>query len=107
MLWLLSALVACDGGSDTGNDCTDLTWDNYGQGYVRSWCAGCHSSALSGDEREGATVGVDFDSHAGVLDHVDRIIDRGTGDAPTMPPVGGSSEDERERVLEWLECGAP
>lgn len=42
-----------------------------------------------------------------VVEYADRIIARGTGDAPSMPPVGGSSEDGRERVLQWLECGAP
>jgi hypothetical protein len=52
-------------------------------------------------------VGVDFDSHAGVLEHLERIEARATGESPDMPPVGGSDDAERLRLEEWLACGAP
>jgi len=112
LLPVLLGAVACNKTSsdDSGvpdSECTDLTWDNYGEGYLRSWCNGCHSSEVSGDGREGAPVGMDFDTYAGLQEHLDRVVARGTGDEPTMPPVGGADDAERERFAEWLDCGAP
>ena len=102
---LLLALGA--GGCGPDPDCTDLTWDNYGQGELRSWCTGCHSSHLAEDARWGAPEGVDFDTRAGIRAHAERALARATADPPTMPPVGGGDAEARERLGEWLACGAP
>jgi len=109
---VLLGVSACNksSGDDSGTvdpECTDLTWDTYGEGYLRSWCNGCHSAEVEGDGRAGAPVGVDFDTHAGLREHLDRVVARGTGDDPTMPPVGGADDAERARFAEWLDCGAP
>lgn len=68
-------------------------------------CAGCHSSLLPDGMREGAPLGVDLDTYAGVVAWVDRVEARAIGDAPTMPPGGGPAEDERRLLAEWLQCG--
>lgn len=109
-LWM--GLPACKdkGAVDTATldpECRTLTWDDYGEGYLRSWCGGCHSSAVPTEGRAGAPEGVDFDTHDGLLEHLDRVQARATGDAPTMPPVGGADAEERERFALWLDCGAP
>ncbi|TPV97113.1 MAG: hypothetical protein B7733_01210 [Myxococcales bacterium FL481] len=84
-----------------------LTWENFGDGYVRDWCRGCHSMYLEGAARYGAPPGVDFNTHEGVQERLERVIARATGDQPTMPPAGGPTADERELLLQWLDAGAP
>ena len=40
---------------DTATDpCLNLSWETAGGPFTRTWCATCHSSALSGSQRAGA-----------------------------------------------------
>lgn len=105
-------LLACgDADDDSGvaaGDCDRapaLTYDNFGKGFMDTHCAGCHSSLYPEDLREGAPLGVDLDTYAGVLDWHERVGARALGDSPTMPPGGGPSDEERARLAEWLACG--
>ncbi len=92
---------------DVEGDCAILTWENYGKGELRNWCTGCHSSRVTAANRNGAPTDVNFDDLQSVRDHRERIIARATGDAPTMPLVGGGDAEDRARLHQWLECGAP
>jgi cytochrome c5 len=38
-----------------------LTWENFGDPFMRNWCTACHSGSLVGDSRGGAPLGLDFD----------------------------------------------
>ena len=40
---------------------------------MMSWCTGCHSSAVSVDNREGAPTSVNLESIEGVWQYADRI----------------------------------
>lgn len=112
MTLVLLALACGAGAGDTGEagvdaQCTrdpPLTWDSFGQGFMATHCAGCHSSLLPEGMREGAPPGVDLDTYAGVLEYAERVGARSLGEAPTMPPGGGPSEAERARLAEWLAC---
>lgn len=109
-LLLLLLLLACgesdgdSGGPPTCERQPPLSWDSFGQSFMSTHCAGCHSSLLPESLREGATVGVDLDSYTGVLTWADRIAARALGDAPTMPPGGGPDSEELARLEEWLSC---
>jgi len=81
-----------------------LTWENFGQGFTATWCAGCHSRLLEGADRHGAPEGVDLHDLAGVLEHADRYAARAVGPAPSMPPAGGPGADELLLADEWLSC---
>jgi uncharacterized membrane protein len=132
-LWIVG-LVACGGGksagersgegdtanvnpADTGtlDACATsvVDYENYGQGFMMTWCTPCHNSALEpggsgeNDPRSGAPEGVDFNTNEGVQLWRDRIIARATGGGPTMPPGGGPTSEDLALLLEWLECGAP
>lgn len=84
-----------------------LTHDNFGGPFMLNWCTGCHSSALEGPDRAGATVGIDFDTIEGIRDHSERIWARSGDQNATMPPAGGPPEMDRALLGEWLACGAP
>ena len=74
------------------------------QGIMQSYCTSCHSAQLTGKARYGAPPEVNFDSLAGVrqwsAESAAYIQSQG------MPPGGGMSEEERNRLSAWLECGA-
>jgi len=82
-----------------------LRYDNFGAGFTASWCRGCHSSDVAEGGRQGAPLGVDFDTEADLEHWADRIAARATGDKPTMPPAGGPAVEERALLAEWIGCG--
>ena len=82
-----------------------LSWENFGHGIVTRHCLGCHSALLPAEKREGAPVGIDFDTYGDVLSRADRIAARSTGEGASMPPGGGPTEPERLLLAEWLQCG--
>ena len=122
LVWVLFVLALAGCGDATPVDrpletqshpqneaCEDptLTWDNFGDGFVRNWCRGCHSPWLNEGERHGAPLGLDLATREDLQQHMDRVLARATGDLPTMPPGGGPSDEERRLLHTWLACGAP
>jgi len=107
---LVAVIVLAVGcGDDTSEPavsaCSTLTYQNFGEPFVLDWCRGCHSSGLPDDMRQGAPLDVNFDD----LDHVRawsvRIATRSAGPLPTMPPAAGPSQEERDMLAEWIQCG--
>ena len=86
---------------------TYLRYDNFAAGFSASWCRGCHSSSVPDGGRQDAPRDVNFDTEEDLAKWRDRILVRATGDRPTMPPAGGPSEEERQLLLEWIDCGMP
>ena len=104
---LLASLLACGGEAlDTGDPCAEapvVTWDTFGQGFLRENCQGCHASTVV--DRAGAPAEVTFDDEAQALAWRERILARAAGATATMPPLGGTTEDDRWRLRVWLTCG--
>lgn len=111
MYLALSLLLACGPPpGDTGEPCVAApaqTWDNFGQGFMIEACQGCHASTAT--QRYGAPQDVTFDSAAQVWAHAGRVLARAapTDGPPTMPPAGGTTEEDRARLRWWLTCGEP
>jgi len=81
-----------------------LTWDNFGKGFMDKQCNGCHSSLLVRQElRNGAPMGVDFDTFEGNLIWADRIYQRATIER-SMPLGGSPAPDELRLFDEWMIC---
>lgn len=115
---LALAATACHSHEETtpsGAECPEestLTWDTFGKQFMASYCTRCHSSALSGAQRQGAPNDHNFDSPEGVrdeLEHVDGQAAAGPDVMNTGMPLGDPTptEDERRQLGEWLACGAP
>jgi hypothetical protein len=83
-----------------------LTWENFGQPFMRNWCTSCHADAVAEEGRAGAPLSINFDDLDGVRDHAARIWARGGDQNNTMPPAGVPPELERAQLGEWLACGA-
>ncbi len=81
-----------------------VTWANFGAGFLLEACQGCHASATP--DRHGAPEGVSFDNVDEAWAWQPRILARATGEAPTMPPLGGINEADRQLLEIWLRCAA-
>lgn len=90
-----------------------LTYTNFGQAFMESYCVQCHHSELVGAERQGAPSFHDFDTLFGikaVADHIDQTTAIGPAASNTsMPPAGEPqpSTAEREMLAEWIACDMP
>ena len=106
---LLVLLLACTdsptapSAADANETCGNTDWWGAGQPLMLDFCAGCHSSRLSGDQRYGAPEGIDLETLEGAQQHLDRIRARVLEDGD-MPPGGGLSTEQLERLSEWLDC---
>jgi uncharacterized membrane protein len=97
-----------------------LTYANFGQSFFATFCLRCHSVNLTGDARNGATIGVNFDTLDGIRAHLCRIDDfAGKGPITTPndkfmpfvepqlnPPEQFPTDGERSQLSQWLACGA-
>ena len=103
---MLLLLLACGAPTDSGTCGREppLSYDNFGKGLMGRHCAGCHSSLLPEGQRNLAPLGVDLDTWAGVVQWGTRIEARSIGEAPTMPPGGGPTDQEKAMLTEWLQC---
>jgi uncharacterized membrane protein len=117
-----TAAVACgeDGGgheevgTPSGAVCPEgstLSYANFGKEFMETYCTRCHASDLTGDARNGAPTGHDFDTLAGikaVAEHVDGLAAKGPDATNTDMPPGDPRPvtAEREMLGEWLACGA-
>jgi Sec-independent protein translocase protein TatA len=94
-----------------------LTWRSFGGGFLLTWCTGCHSSHLAADARQDAPTDINFDTHAAFKPHASLVYERAVLEAHAfirdpntgspMPPAGLPPESDRQRLTQWIACGAP
>lgn len=100
-------LAGCAGpAADDTSFCTDApiaTYETFGKGFMTQNCQTCHASTQT--DREGAPDDVAFDTAAAVWALKDRVLARAAIDTPDMPPLGGTTEDDRYLLEVWLTCG--
>ena len=98
--------------SDTGGDGSDVLncddaprvdWINFGQGFFVQNCNGCHHSETP--DRYGAPEDVIFDTADDVWAQKGLVLGTAGGESPSMPPNGGTTLIQREKLQIWLECG--
>jgi hypothetical protein len=88
-----------DGGPDT--------YASWAQGFFTSYCSRCHSSTLSGNARNGAPLGYDWDSLSIVRMHLSQMR-TAVGVQNFMPPSDPLPPcSDRERLVRWIDDGAP
>ena len=68
-------------------------------------CIQCHAISRQGADRNGAPVGVNFDTYANARSSADRADAR--IQAGTMPPTGGLTTYDRSVFHKWVEQGTP
>ncbi len=106
-VWLI---LLCGCGAPPQVPCPDggtaLTYDNFGRDFLARHCDRCHSA--SAVDREGAPTEIHFDSRVETAHWGDRIYARAAAENVSMPPgPNDPPRAERDRLAEWLACGAP
>jgi hypothetical protein len=99
----------------SGAECPETSPPTYGDfaaDFFADYCTRCHHSALFGADRNEAPEGVNFDTLEGIRAHaleIDQTAAKGPAATNVEMPVDGSmpTEAERERLGQWLACGAP
>jgi uncharacterized membrane protein len=85
---------------------TDLTYADFAAPFFDRQCQSCHASDAT--DREGAPGEFAFDTHEQVKRHAERIYVRAAGPNDSMPPGPDDPErSERDKLADWLACGAP
>jgi len=94
-----------------------LSHRSFGDGFLRTWCTGCHSSTLATADRQGAPEDINFDSAALYKPHARAVYARAVleahaaatdpASASPMPPAGVIPATDRRRLSEWIACGSP
>jgi uncharacterized membrane protein len=92
-------------------DCAELTYENFGADFFAQYCLKCHNEQLEGDlARTDAPTDINFNRLDLVRTFKSRIRLRAgvQGDMPPrVAPVERPSEEERIRLIQWIDCGAP
>jgi mono/diheme cytochrome c family protein len=79
---------------------TTLTYESFGKPFFDRWCVQCHGAGNAYSSRSFTTVDT-------IRAQRDRIFVNAAGDNTTMPPGPDDPPlDEREKLAEWLACGA-
>lgn len=111
VLVLVLGLGACFSGPTLDDEpCpqggTTLTYDTFGAPFFATWCERCH--AADSANRHGAPHAYTFDTVDQIRSHASRIFERAAATNTSMPPGQDDPPvDDRERLAEWLACGAP
>ncbi len=100
-------LSSCAGGAnDSADSCANApisTWETFGSAFMTENCQTCHASTQT--DREGAPIETHFDTAADVWAYKDLVLARAAADVPDMPPLGGTTDDDRYLLTVWLTCG--
>lgn len=91
--------------------CGDLSYQNFGADFFASYCLRCHNEELVGDAaRTDAPTGINYNTLNDIRMFQNRIRLRAgvQGDMPPrLLPVPRPSEAERQKLIEWIDCGLP
>jgi mono/diheme cytochrome c family protein len=98
-------LAACSGTPIEEHPCppggTSLTYDNFGKHFFEGWCVQCHGAANGYSSRSYTSLELIRADRA-------RIFVNAADDNTTMPPgPEDPPKGERQKLGEWLACGAP
>lgn len=89
----------------------DATYENFAAEFFGRYCLACHNNELVGDlTRFDAPTGINFNSLNEVRGFQNRIRLRAgiQGDMPPrLLPVAQPTQEERLRLIQWIDCGAP
>jgi mono/diheme cytochrome c family protein len=98
----ISTLQACSLG-----ECPDGSDVDYAavQALFTDNCITCHSSELTGADRQDAPAAYDYDTYAAAIEHPTMTwteVNLGH-----MPPNAALSDDDKETIRVWYACETP
>jgi uncharacterized membrane protein len=112
LISVLASVVGCGekldpGGHGNSADGSDgsVTYSQDVAPILDANCIGCHAAYREGADRNGAPVGVDFDTYEAAAESGQAANTR--VQAGSMPPPGPLSEEDKETFQAWADGGFP
>lgn len=102
LLLLALPLTACSPGDCP--DGADVTWTDV-QVLFDAHCTSCHSTALTGADRQNAPAGYDYDTYEAASEH--PTMSWTEVKLGHMPPSGALSDADQETIRVWYACETP
>jgi hypothetical protein len=105
-----------DEGEGSGATCPPSgapTAQDFGNAFMANYCTSCHSVNVKGAARGGAPENVNFDTAEDVrtwameIDEHAAAGPHGTNTEMPPAPLTAPTQAEREKLGQWLACGAP
>jgi len=101
-------LFASPGISQAQNDEQVVTYDDDVLPQVfQPFCNSCHSSTLTGADRFGAPLGVDYDTYELAIEGANEILAVAEVVVGSMPPAGPLPQELVDLMLAWQAAGFP
>ncbi len=93
--------------NDSSTTLTTFTFNEV-ENIIKYRCGVCHASNPTFDGFEDAPAGLVFDTTQDILNNIDGIKSQSI-DSDIMPPgnLTGMTENERQKLAEWIKAGAP
>ena len=71
-------------------------------------CTNCHSTSLSGDDRNGAPASINWDDYASAKANAEHGVEEVfEGEMPPESSGETLTDDEKEELYTWALCGKP
>ncbi len=86
-------------------DCATVAVPVFSDVAAFASCNGCHSSAVTGADRQGAPVNIDFDTYDSAVANIDKAMEEVAEGA--MPPNGALATADADALYAWGQCGKP
>ena len=86
---------------------TFLTYENFGAGFLSTYCLSCHSANVPEKKRSGAPLVANFDTALDASRYRALMLSKTQGNNPSMPPGQTLKAREKAAFAEWLNCGSP
>ena len=92
--------------ADTCDDAPVLSWENFGEGFMLEHCQSCHATSAPYRSQTDAPPpeSVSFDTYEQTMVLRTLILASAAGEAPSMPPRGGVSPIDIDKLEIWLNC---
>ncbi len=100
-----ACVLACSWEEMSDHPCptggTTLTYENFGQQFFQTWCVSCHG----GPNGYSSRAFTDIDT---IRAQAADIFRNAAEDNTTMPPgPNNPPQEDRDKLADWLACGAP
>jgi len=92
-----------EGGDDDVDVDGGVTYTEHVAPILDASCISCHAGHLEGADRNGAPVGVNFDTYEAAVESGDAANTR--IQAGSMPPSGPLSDDDKAIFQHWVDEG--
>ena len=88
-------------------DCSTASVPHFSEVSIWPKCTNCHASTLTGADRFGAPVGIDYDTYDTAVQYADLAMEEVAEGAMPYPDGTGVTEAEKTSLYTWVQCGTP